>query len=131
MATRREFLDAIAKGTAGLAVATTARSYAQILGANDRLSFAVIGLNGRAYAHLASLQANRNAARITHVCDVESNILKKFADKAQQVTGERPVAVKDFRRILEVKEVDAITIATPEHWHTPMAIAGLRAGKHV
>jgi predicted dehydrogenase len=131
MATRREFLDTSARIAAGLAIASSAKSYGQIMGANDRLNFAVIGLNGRAYAHLASLKANRAAARITHVCDVESNILKKFADKTQQEMGEAPVAEKDFRRILEVKEVDAITIATPEHWHAPMAIAGLRAGKHV
>jgi len=45
--------------------------------------------------------------------------------------GEAPAAEKDFRTILEQKDVDAITIATPDHWHTPMAIAGLQAGKHV
>ena len=53
MVRRREFLSALAAGTAGLAVASTAKSYAQILGSNDRLNFAVIGLNGRGYAHLA------------------------------------------------------------------------------
>jgi predicted dehydrogenase len=131
MVTRREFLDALAVGAAGLAVRTTAKSYGHILGANDRLNFAVIGLNGRGYAHLASLKANRSAARISHVCDVDGNILKKFADRTQQEMGEAPVAEKDFRRILELKDVDAITIATPDHWHAPMAIAGLQAGKHV
>ncbi|MFZ2085627.1 MAG: Gfo/Idh/MocA family oxidoreductase, partial [Candidatus Sulfotelmatobacter sp.] len=131
MVTRREFLDALAVGAAGLAVGTTAKSYAQILGSNDRLNFAVIGLNGRAYAHLSSLRANKSAARISHVCDVDSNILKKFADSVEQEMGEAPVAEKDFRKILEQKDVDAITIATPDHWHAPMAIAGLQAGKHV
>jgi predicted dehydrogenase len=131
MVTRREFLDALALGTAGLAVGTTAKSYSQILGSNDRVNFAVIGLNGRAYAHLASLKANNQAARISHVCDVDTTILKKFADHTQQEMDETPVSEKDFRRILEVKNVDAITIATPEHWHTPMAIAALQAGKHV
>src|SRR6266566_6250989 len=131
MITRREFLDSLAVGAAGLAVGTTAKSYGQILGSNDRLNFAVIGLNGRAYAHLSSLKANRSSARISHVCDVDSNILKKFADSVQQEMGEAPVAEKDFRKILEQKDVDAITIATPEHWHAPMAIAGLQAGKHV
>src|SRR6202030_4795632 len=115
MVTRREFLDALAVGAAGLAVGTTAKSYGQILGSNDRLNFAVIGLNGRAYAHLASLKANRSTARISHVCDVDSNILKKFADRTQQEMGEAAVAEKDFRRILQRKDVDAITIATPEH----------------
>ena len=90
MVRRREFLNALAVGAAGLAVRTTAKSYVQILGSNDRLNFAVIGLNGRAYAHLSALKANRSAARISHVCDVDSNILKKFADSVQQEMGEVP-----------------------------------------
>jgi predicted dehydrogenase len=131
MITRREFLDSLAVGAAGLAVGTTAKSYAQILGANDRLNFAVIGLNGRGYAHLSALQANKSTARISHVCDVDVNIMKKFADKTTQAMGEAPATEQDFRKILEIKEVDAITIATPDHWHTPLAIRGLQAGKHV
>jgi predicted dehydrogenase len=131
MVTRREFLEGVTVGAAGLAVGTTAKSYGQILGANDRLNFAVIGLNGRGYAHLASLKANKSAARISHVCDVDGNILKKFADAVTREMGETPAAEKDFRKILEQKDVDAITIAAPDHWHAPMAIAGLQAGKHV
>src|SRR5260370_20101164 len=131
MVTRREFLDALAVSAAGLAVGTTAKSYGQVLGSNDRLNFAVIGLNGRGYAHLAGLKANRSAARISHVCDVDSDILRKFADRVQQEMGESPATEQDFRRILQQKDVDAITIATPDHWHTPMTIAGLQAGKHV
>jgi predicted dehydrogenase len=131
MVTRREFLDTLAIGAAGLAVGSTAKSYGQIMGSNDRLNFAVIGLNGRAYAHLSALKANKNAARIAYVCDVDSNILKKFADATQKEMGEAPATDKDFRHILAKKDVDAITIATPDHWHAPMAIAGLQAGKNV
>ena len=131
MTTRRKFLDTVVKGTAALAVTSSARSYAQILGSNDRLNFAVIGLNGRAYAHLSSLKTNRSSARISHACDVESAILKKFADRTQQEMGEAPAVEKDFRKILALKEVDAVSIATPDHWHAPMAIAALQAGKHV
>jgi predicted dehydrogenase len=131
MITRRAFLDTIAAGAAGLAIGSTARSYGQILGANDRLNFAVIGLNGRAGAHLSSLKANRAKARISHVCDVDSVTLKKFAANAEQEMGEAPAIDTDFRKVLAVKEIDAITIATPDHWHTAMAIAGLQAGKHV
>jgi predicted dehydrogenase len=129
--TRREFLDTLALGAAGLAIGSTAKSYGQIMGANERLNFAVIGLNGRAYAHLSSLKANQAAARISHVCDVESNILAKFAAATEKEMGYAPASEKDFRKILEQKDVDAITIATPDHWHTPMAILGLQAGKHV
>ena len=131
MVTRREFLDTLAVATAGLAVGTTAKSYAQILGSNARLNFAVIGLNSRAYAHLSSLKANKTSARVTYACDVDSNILRKFAGTAEKEMGEAPATAKDFRKILELKDVDAISIASPDHWHTPMAIAGLQAGKHV
>jgi predicted dehydrogenase len=131
MVTRREFLDTLAVGAAGLAVASTAKSYGQILGSNDRVNFAIIGLNGRAYAHLNSLKANQNTARVSHICDVDGAILKKFAGDAKQQLGYAPETDKDFRRILQSKDVDAITIATPDHWHAPMAIAGLQAVKHV
>jgi predicted dehydrogenase len=131
MVTRREFLDTLAVSAVGLAIGSNAKSYGQILGSNERINFAVIGLNGRAYAHLSALKANKDAARIAHVCDVDSNTLKKFADNVQKEMGYAPATDKDFRNILQQKDVDAITIATPDHWHTPMAIAGLQAGKHV
>ena len=87
MITRREFLDTIATGAAGLAITSSARSYSQIMGANERLNFAVIGLNSRAYAHLSSLHANKDAARIGYVCDVEKNIMEKFAAKTEAVNA--------------------------------------------
>lgn len=116
---------------AGAALATTAKSYGQIMGANDRLNFAVIGLNSRAYAHLSALQANKKNARISHVADVDTVVLKKFADTTTKVMGEAPEPSQDFRKVLALKDVDAITIATPDHWHAPMAILALEAGKHV
>ena len=131
MLTRRDFLDTLAVGAAGLAVSSSAKSYAQILGANDRLNFAVIGLNGRAYAHLAALKSNQATARISHVVDVDATILKRFAGNTEKELGYRPAEDRDFRNVLQQKDVDVITIATPEHWHAPMAIAGLQAGKHV
>src|ERR1700754_3620941 len=110
MVTRREFLDTLAIGAASLAIKSTAKSYAQIMGSNDRLNFAVIGLNGRAYAHLSSLKANKAQARISYVCDVDTNILKKFADATAKQMGEAPGTEQDFRKVLAMKEIDAITI---------------------
>src|ERR1039458_9746162 len=121
MVTRREFIDTLAAGAAGLAIASTAKSYGQILGSNDRLNFAIIGLNGRAYAHLSSLKANQDPSRVSHICDVDGNILKKFAGDVERELGYAPASGKDFRQILQLKDVDAITIATPDHWHAPMA----------
>ncbi len=131
MMNRRTFIDGVVKGAAGLALTPTAKSYSQILGSNDRLNFAVFGLNSRAAAHLSALKANRDSARISHVCDVDSMTLKKYSGMVNRELGYTPATDKDFRNILQLKEIDAITIATPDHWHTPMAIAGLQAGKHV
>ena len=131
MVTRREFLDTLAVGAAGLAVSSTAKSYGQIMGSNDRLNFAIIGLHSRAYAHLSALKANKDTARVAYVCDVDTTIMKKFADDTQRELGYAPSVDQDFRNILEKKEIDAITIATPDHWHAPMSIRGLQAGKHV
>jgi predicted dehydrogenase len=130
MKSRRTFLKDVALGTAGLAVTWNARSYARILGANDRMSFGIIGLHGRGYAHLECVAQNKNTI-VTHVCDVDSQELDKFAAASQTRSGQAPSKERDFRKILESKDVDVITIATPEHWHTPMAIMALQAGKHV
>ncbi len=151
MTTRREFLRGLAFGSAGAALSSSgltagevrlgasaggcasvrnAKSNARIIGANERLNFAVIGLHGRGYAHLEGVRQNQNAF-VTHVCDVDRRELDKFAAETEKQFGVRPATVVDFRRVLESKDVDAVTIATPEHWHAPMAIAALQAGKHV
>jgi len=130
MVSRRSVLKVLAAGVAGAAVGSTARSYARILGANDRLTFGIIGLHGRAYAHLAGVGANRETV-VSHVCDVDRRELDKFAATVKEKFGRSPVCEKDFRKVLESKDVDVITIATPEHWQAHMAILGLQAGKHV
>jgi len=131
MISRRTFVNGLAVGVAGSALASSAKSYGQILGANDRLNFAVNGLNGRGHAHLSALKNNSKTARIAYICDPDDHIRAKFADEAQQILGYTPKSEKDFRHALADKEVDAITVATPDHWHTPMAVLGLKAGKHV
>jgi predicted dehydrogenase len=131
MISRREFIGNAAVGAAGFAIGSTAKSYARILGANDHLNFATVGLHGRGYAHLSSIKANQNAAGLSHICDVDSRELDKFAGEAQKELGYLPIKEKDFRKVLEAKDVDVVTIAVPDHWHTPMAILALQAGKHV
>jgi predicted dehydrogenase len=131
MITRREFLGTAAVGAATLALGSTAKSYARILGANDRVNFGIIGLHGRAGAHLSAIKANKESAGVAYICDVDSRVLDKFANAVERDFGTAAKKQKDFRKLLEDKDVDAITIATPEHWHAPMAIMGLQAGKHV
>ncbi|HTD53894.1 MAG TPA: Gfo/Idh/MocA family oxidoreductase [Silvibacterium sp.] len=131
MITRRTFLNGVAVGAAGAALSSTAKSYARIIGANDRLNFAIFGLNGRGYAHLSGLKNNGDVAHVAYVCDVDQKILDKFSAEAQKELGYAPATATDFRKVLESKDVDVITIATPDHWHTPLAVYGLKAGKHV
>jgi predicted dehydrogenase len=131
MISRRTFLDGMALGVAGTAVASSAKSYAQIMGSNDRLNFAINGLNGRGHAHLSALNSNSKIARVAYVCDPDDHIRAKFATTAEQVLGYAPKPVRDFREALASKDVDAISVATPDHWHTPLAVLGLKAGKHV
>ncbi len=127
---RRDFIKTVALSSAGIAVGLNAKSYSRINGANDRINFAVIGLHGRASAHLAGIKSCSNSM-VTHVCDVDARDLDKFALGVQKELNHIPVKEKDFRKLLELKDIDAITIATPEHWHAPMSIMGLQAGKHV
>ena len=130
MITRRTFLNGVAVSTAGAAVAS-AKSYAQIVGANERVNFAVAGLNGRGRAHLAALANNKENARLACFCDVDATVLARYAAEAEKTLGYAPTALGDFRKALESKDVDVITVACPDHWHAPMAVMALKAGKHV
>ncbi|MGH9600501.1 MAG: Gfo/Idh/MocA family oxidoreductase, partial [Terracidiphilus sp.] len=124
MISRRTFVNGLAVGAAGSALASTAKSYSQILGANDRLNFAINGLNGRGHAHLSALKNNSKTARVAYICDPDNHIRAKFAADAEQTLGYAPKSEQDFRNALASKEVDAISIATPDHWHTPLAVYG-------
>jgi len=133
MTTRREFIKKSTMAAAGVTlggVGFSAKSYGRIIGANDRMNFAIIGLHGRAYAHLEGVRMCDNTM-VTHVCDVDRRELDKFAAEAEKKFNMAPVREKDFRKILESKDVDAVTIATPEHWQAIMSIMALQSGKHV
>jgi predicted dehydrogenase len=105
-------------------------SYANILGANDRINIAVIGVRSRAKA-LTKAIAKYPDAKIIYTCDVDDAIIEKNNVFCQETLGYVPKVEKDFRKVLEDKNVDAVFIATPEHWHAPMSIMALQAGKHV
>src|ERR1700722_7982538 len=89
MITRRTFSTSLAASAAVAATTTpfTAKSYAAIAGANERVNFAICGLNGRGGAHLSALASNKADAKVTHICDVDSNVLAKFAGNAQKELG--------------------------------------------
>ncbi|HXR07022.1 MAG TPA: Gfo/Idh/MocA family oxidoreductase [Candidatus Acidoferrum sp.] len=100
------------------------------IGPNDKLTFAVIGTNGRGLAHVDCLLALRGV-EISHICDVDDRAIVKGIKAAAKKQQTGPKGAKDFRKLLEDKTIDAVSIATPDHWHAPMAILALQAGKHV
>jgi predicted dehydrogenase len=130
---RRDFIKKTTAGSlaltlGGLTFPTMAN--ARIVGANDHINCAVIGVRSRAKAHVRAIHANSNA-KILYNCDVDDLIIEEHNIWCQKIIGYVPKVEKDFRKILEDKDVDAVFIATPEHWHAPMAIMAMQAGKHV
>lgn len=131
--TRRNFIKNTTLGTASLATATLSSNFVlgrDILGANERINCAVVGVRSRGKAHAAAINLQENA-KILYSCDVDDVILEEHNKWCQKNLGYVPKVEKDFRKLLEIKELDAIFIATPEHWHAPMTIMALQAGKHV
>jgi predicted dehydrogenase len=129
---RRDFLKRA--GVAGLGVAMTNRTPIRIRkvsrSPNEKVIVAVIGLNGRGLVHAQNFSRLANS-EVGYLCDVDSAVLGKASSGMMSSQARTPKAVDDFRRALDDKDVDAVSIATPDHWHAPMAILALKAGKHV
>lgn len=110
--------------------ALPACSYSRIVGANERVNFAVAGLNGRGQAHVGAIAASKNASTIA-LCDVDSRVFARVQKSMQENGLSKAETYKDVRKLLENKDIDALAIATPDHWHAPMAIMAMNAGKDV
>lgn len=120
---RRQFLK---DASLGLTAATLlARSKSLAAGANERVHVGVIGCGNQGKSHLRSLTSLKDA-HISYVSDIDQ---ERLAMGVEMSGGATPVS--DFRRILDDPSIDGVTIATPDHWHTPIALLALEAGKHV
>ena len=104
---------------------------ASAFGANDRLTMAVVGTGGRG-RHLARQFTKLEAVRVVAACDADSRELKKCIDETNKQYGARACrGYTDFREIMARKDIDTVTVATPDHWHALISIAAARAGKHI
>lgn len=124
--TRRTFVYQAAFATA--AFATLPRIFGQAAPSN-RVRVAVMGLH-RGEAHVNGYLASPNA-EVACVCDVDRRAAEKAATLVETKSGKRPLIVTDFRRILDDRTIDALSIAAPSHWHAPASILACAAGKHV
>ncbi len=131
--TRRQFIrrtaGAAAVGT--FAIAGT-RASAKVIGANERLRIAVVGVNGRGGSHISGFMGVPNV-EIAYLVDPDENVLNKAVEGLKKKTqgAFTTKGATDIRKVLEDPEVDAISVATPNHWHALMTIWGAQAGKHV
>ncbi|MBM3997689.1 MAG: Gfo/Idh/MocA family oxidoreductase [Planctomycetes bacterium] len=125
--TRRQFVKGSIAAMATITIAGT-KSSGQVVGANNLIRVAVAGLNGRGSAHVGAYVGMPNV-EVSYLVDPDS---RTFGRRLEQI-GDRPAPflVKDIRRALDDRNVHAISIATPNHWHALMTIWGAQAGKHV
>ena len=130
---RRSFLKTSALASASLSLLPTrGRSQSvtgRVRGANEDIRVAVIGFNGRGKSHISGFR-DLKGVRIVALCDVDQTVLdkgvKEFKDRGETVTG-----YQDIRKLLENADIDAVSIATPNHWHALATIWAVQAGKDV
>lgn len=136
MTKRRDFLKKSTLGAAGIAIGGmgfSAKSYASIIGANERINLAVIGIRNQGSVHIdnwCSLQKSHNV-RIKTLCDTDEALFASRTKMVQDKTGETPLTEWDMKKVFEDKDIDAVSIVTPNHWHALATIWACQAGKHV
>lgn len=128
---RRKFSKIVASGSVGMGVAPFILPGSRWKGANDRVNVAVIGIRGQGMSHITEYSKLQNVS-VAALCDIDSNLFderikKLFTDKGLP----KPKKYIDLRKLYEDKDIDAVSIVTPNHWHALASIWALQAGKHV
>jgi predicted dehydrogenase len=135
---RREFLESSGKAALGVgmgvavanALATPARAQETKVSANDKILIGAIGVGGMGTGNMLGFMG-RPEVEVVAVCDVDSNCLNRAAGEVEKKYGRKPLAVKDFRQVLDRKDIDAVIIGTADHWHALPFIMACEAGKDV
>lgn len=125
--TRRRFLQGAAAASAAAAICPTEHAFGYT-SANDRPVFATIGLRNQGWTITSK---STQFADFAALCDVDSNVLAANVKKLEQAQKKKPDSYSDYRKVLERKDIDAVMIATPDHWHTKIAVEAMYAGKDV
>lgn len=126
---RRSFIQQATAGTIGLGLAAGPLTVFGKNSPNEKIVVAVMGTFGRGHA-LAGNLAGIPGAEVAYICDVDEAAIAKGISAVQQHQKKKVRGIKDFRRVLEDKSLDALVIAAPDHWHAPAAILACSAGKH-
>lgn len=131
--TRREFIQHGAAGLAIGAMGFSAKSYAAIAGANERIHVAVLGIRNQGTVHLNSwcaLKGSHNV-QVSALCDPDEALFPAALKLVAEKSGAKPTTHWDLRAVLDNKTIDAVSIVTPNHWHALATVWACQAGKHV
>ncbi|MHA7130856.1 Gfo/Idh/MocA family protein [Algoriphagus namhaensis] len=130
MLDRRHFLKSSTTLAAGLYLSPALLQARNKIATSDKIRVALIGANNMGFGilrhHLALPEVDCVA-----ICDVDQNVLERRISEVETATGKKPEAYSDFRKLLEKKDLDAVIIGTPDHWHCMIAVAACQAGKDV
>jgi predicted dehydrogenase len=129
---RRDFLKTAAAGSFVAAAFTISGTKAsgRVLGANDRIRIALAGINGRGQAHLHEYCRMKNV-EVAYLVDPDTRLFASRSKMVEKLGGNKPECVQDLRKILDDKDLDVVSIAAPNHWHSLLAIWSCQAGKDV
>lgn len=127
--TRRSFLKKTAAASSATIVAPTILS-SKVFGANDRINAAVLGVNGRGKNHISSLMKQKNVS-ITTLCDPDVKVLEQRQKEFTSKYNQKVALEQDLRKVMDNKDIDVVSIASPNHWHALSVIWACQAGKDV
>jgi len=125
---RRSFLESSA--AAGLIAALSAAASQKAHAANDKIALCMMGVKGRGGSVLQAF-ASLPEVEVRYVCDIDEKVREAGIARVEQVTGKRPIGIKDYRQALDDKSLDALASGTPDHWHALPTIHACQAGKDV
>ncbi len=114
----------------GILPGFSASQYKRILGSNEKINAAVMGVNSRGFS-VGSNFASQKECEMMYVCDVDVRAMDKCVNAIEKIQGKKPTAQGDFRKALEDKNLDLLIVTAPDHWHAPAAMLAVAAGKHV
>jgi predicted dehydrogenase len=136
MTKRRDFIKQSAIGAAGIAIGGmgfSSKSYASIIGANERINVAVIGIRNQGSVHInnwCSLKDSHNVV-VKTICDTDELLYGSRSKMVTYKTGVKPLTEWDMRKVFDDKDIHAVSVVIPNHWHALATIWGCQAGKHV
>ena len=131
MTTRRTFLKNSAIAAAGLTIAPVLHGSGKPVPPSDKIKIGLIGCNGQGWSNLSAFLKNPQTECVA-LCDIDDSVLQRRAADVQKIRGAKPAGLyKDWRRVIDDKDVDLVIVGTPDHWHCIQMVAACEAGKDV